>query len=77
MYARIKQSGPRQYLQLVEGRREGDKVRQRVIATLGRIDQLQDGALDALIAGLQRVAGRQSGHRVHRPEVDRSAPGWQ
>ena len=60
MYARIKQSGPRQYLQLVEGRREGDKVRQRVIATLGRIDQLQDGALDALIAGLQRAAGHKT-----------------
>ena len=36
MYARIKRSDLRQYLQLVEGRREGDKVRQRVIATLGR-----------------------------------------
>ena len=58
MYARIKQSGPRQYLQLVEGRRENGKVRQRVVATLGRVDQLQQGALDALIAGLQRVAGQ-------------------
>ena len=58
MYARIKQSGPRQYLQLVEGRREDGKVRQRVVATLGRVDQLQDGALDALIASLQRAAGQ-------------------
>lgn len=57
MYARIKQSGPRQYLQLVEGRRENGKARQRVIATLGRVDQLQGGALDALIGGLQRAAG--------------------
>jgi transposase len=61
MYARIKQSGPRQYLQLVEGRREDGKVRQRVVATLGRVDQLQQGALDALIAGLQRVAGQATG----------------
>jgi hypothetical protein len=60
MYARIKQSGPRQYLQLVEGRREDGKVRQRVIATLGRLDQLQDGTLDALIAGLQRAAGHEA-----------------
>ena len=61
MYARIKQSGPRKYLQLVEGRREDGKVRQRVVATLGRVDQLQQGALDALIAGLQRVAGQAAG----------------
>jgi len=61
VYARIKQSGPRQYLQLVEGRREDGKVRQRVVATLGRVDQLQQGALDALIAGLQRVAGQATG----------------
>ncbi|MBN8726993.1 MAG: IS1634 family transposase [Xanthomonadales bacterium] len=61
MYVRIKQSGPRQYLQLVEGRREDGKVRQRVVATLGRVDQLQQGALDALIAGLQRVAGQATG----------------
>lgn len=58
MYARIKASGPRQYLQLVEGHRDaGGKVRQNVVATLGRVDQLRDGALDALIAGLQRAAG--------------------
>src|SRR5574337_486038 len=58
MYARIKQSGPRRYLQLVEGHRKAaGQVRQRVVATLGRVDQLQDGALDALIAGLQRAAG--------------------
>ena len=53
MYARIKTSGPRSYLQLVEGHRNAEgKARQRVVATLGRVDQLRDGKLDALIAGL-------------------------
>lgn len=61
MYARIKKSGPRHYLQLVEGRRIDGKVRQRVIATLGRVDQLQNGELDALIAGLQRATGQRVG----------------
>lgn len=61
MYARIKQSGPRRYLQLVEGHRNAaGQVRQRVVATLGRVDQLQNGELDALIAGLQRAAGHAS-----------------
>lgn len=58
MYARIKTSGSRSYLQLVEGHRNADgKARQRVVATLGRVDQLRDGKLDALIAGLQRIVG--------------------
>lgn len=61
MYARIKKSGPRQYLQLVEGHRDDKgKVRQRVIANLGRVDQMRDGALDALIGGLQRAAEQAS-----------------
>jgi len=42
MFARIKKSGVHQYLQIVENRREGPKTIQRVIATLGRMDHLQE-----------------------------------
>jgi hypothetical protein len=35
MYFRKKTSGGRAYLQIVESRREGEKVRQQVIVTLG------------------------------------------
>ena len=35
MYFRRKTSAGRAYLQIVESRREGDQVRQQVIATLG------------------------------------------
>ncbi len=46
---------PTEYLQLVEGRREGRKVRQRVVATLGRLDELQgSGQLDRLAASFAR-----------------------
>ena len=41
MYFRKKTSGGRAYLQIVESRREGAVVRQQVIATLGRIEDLQ------------------------------------
>ncbi len=59
MYTRITQSGPRRYLQLVQGYRdESGRVRQRVIANLGRLDQLQASDLEALIKGLQRAVGR-------------------
>ncbi len=51
MFFRVKQSGPRSYLQIVENRRDGGAVRQNVIATLGRVDELAArGALAALLA---------------------------
>ena len=48
MFFRTKKSGPRSYLQVVENRWEKGRSRQRVVATLGRLDQLQEsGQLDA------------------------------
>ena len=50
MYFRRKQSQGRIYLQIVESHRTGDRVRQRVIATLGRLDELEaSGQLDRLL----------------------------
>lgn len=47
MYLRRKQSQGRIYLQIVESQRSGDQPRQRVIATLGRLDELEaSGQLD-------------------------------
>jgi hypothetical protein len=41
MFFRTKTSGTRSYLQIVENRWEDGRPKQRVIATLGRLDQLQ------------------------------------
>jgi Transposase DDE domain len=50
MYFRRKTSQGRIYLQIVESHRTGDRVRQRVIATLGRLDELEaSGQLDRLL----------------------------
>lgn len=50
MFFRQKKSGDRVYLQIVENRWEQGRSKQRVIATLGRLDQLtQSGQLDALL----------------------------
>ena len=50
MYFRRKQSQGRIYLQIVESQRTGAQVRQRVIATLGRLDELEaSGQLDRLL----------------------------
>jgi hypothetical protein len=57
MFFRTKTSGPRTYLQIVENRWESGRPRQRVIATLGRLDQLQQsGQLDALLVSGARLA---------------------
>lgn len=57
MFARVKKSGKYQYLQLVENRKESGKVRQRVIATLGRLDELQEKSrVETLIRSLSRFS---------------------
>ena len=40
MFARIKKSGKYHYLQIVENNKIKGQVKQRVIATVGRLDQL-------------------------------------
>ena len=51
MFFRLKKSGERGYVQIVENKREGAAVRQRVIANLGRADALAaSGALASLLA---------------------------
>lgn len=58
MFVKITRSGSRRYVQLVEAFRDAEgRPRQKTIATLGRLDQL-DGELDALIQGLLRATGR-------------------
>ena len=57
MYFRRKTSAGRAYLQIVASRRDGDQVRQQVIATLGRFDELQaSGQLDRLVRSGARFA---------------------
>ena len=57
MFARIKKSGKYQYLQIVENRKENKKVKQRVIATIGRMDRLQEkDRVQTLIRSLSRFS---------------------
>ena len=41
MFARVKKSGQYQYLQIVENNKVKGQVKQRVIATVGRLDHLK------------------------------------
>ena len=51
MFFRLKKSGERAYVQIVENKRVDGAVRQSVVATLGRADELEaSGALASLLA---------------------------
>jgi hypothetical protein len=57
MFARVKKSGNNQYLQIVENRRVGAKVSQHVIATVGRLERLQEkGEVETLVRSLARFS---------------------
>jgi transposase len=57
MFARMKKSGQYQYLQIVQNRREGTKTIQRVVATIGRMDQLKEkGEIENLVRSLARFS---------------------
>ena len=59
MFARIKKSGKYQYLQIVENKKVKGKVRQRVIATVGRMDKLQaKGEVETLVRSLSRFSDK-------------------
>ncbi len=59
MFVRVKRSGPHECPQIVQSRREGKRVRQTVVATLGRLDRLAaTGAVDQLLRSGARFAER-------------------
>jgi hypothetical protein len=59
MFFRTKKSGPRTYLQIVANHWRDGRPRQTVLATLGRLDQLQaDHHIDALLASGARFADK-------------------
>lgn len=67
MFVRAKKSGAYHYLQLVQNERVGGKVRQQVLATLGRLDVLRaTGQIDALAASCGRFAEHTAVLEAHR-----------
>ncbi|MGY4707290.1 IS1634 family transposase [Candidatus Bipolaricaulota sp. J31] len=67
MFVRAKRVGKYTYLQLVENRREGGKVRQRVLCTLGRMDVLAEkGGVDAIILSLAKFAEKVKVQEAYR-----------
>jgi len=59
VFIKVTRRGPNRYVQLVEAYRDAStgKPKQRTLASLGRLDQLNT-ELNSVIAGLQRVTGQ-------------------
>ena len=67
MFVRVKKAGDLSYLQIVENRREGKSVKQRVIANLGRADELSSsGKLDDLARSFLKYSTAVSVVDAHR-----------
>ena len=57
MFFRVKTVGPHSYVQLVENHREDGHHKQRVLLTLGSLDELKEsGQIDALLASGSRLS---------------------
>lgn len=59
------------YLKLIENYREGGKVKQRVLANLGNLDNLTPDKVESLISGLRKICGIKTspGRRIAPPPV--------
>ena len=75
MFARVKKSGKYQYLQIVENKKEKGKVKQRVIATVGRMDQLREkDRVETLIRSLSRFSQKSVDDLVGAKRSERRCP---
>lgn len=75
MFFRRKRVGTYEYLQIVENWREGKRSRQRVVATLGRTDELaKKGGIDVLARSLDRfTTGVKLRERLEAGELEATA----
>lgn len=81
MFVRVKRSVSEgrsyEYLQIVRSYREGKRVRQQVVASLGRKDELlASGTLDGLVQSLARHSERLRVVEVARSLAARSSKSW-
>ena len=70
MFVKLTHSGSRSYVQLVEAcRDDAGRPKQRTVATLGRLDQL-NSELESVISGLLRVTGKSAPVAAAAPQFE-------
>ena len=55
MFARVITAKGKQYLNIIENYREGKKVKQKVVANLGRVDELKVSSIETLAQKLLSI----------------------
>ena len=73
MFVKLTKSGPRRYVQLAESFREDGRVRQRTIATLGRLERIAP-EVESIVRGLRRVVGGKEKLEAIDPTLVEFAP---
>jgi hypothetical protein len=67
MFVRVKPAGRHRYLQIAQNYREGKKVKQKILCTLGRVDDLtSSGKLDSLAESLLRFSEKLTVLNLHK-----------
>jgi hypothetical protein len=67
MFVRVKPAGRHRYLQIAQNYREGRKVKQKILCTLGRVDELTaSGKLDGLAESLLRFSEKLTVLNLHK-----------
>ena len=67
MFVRVKPAGKYRYLQIAENYREGKKVKQKILCTLGRLEELTNsGKLDGLAESLLRFSEKLTVLNLHK-----------
>jgi len=67
MFVRVKPAGRHRYLQIAQNYREGAKVKQKILCTLGRVEELTaSGKLDVLAASLLRFSEKLAVVDLHK-----------
>ncbi len=67
MFVRVKPSGRYRYLQIAQNYREGGKVKQKILCTLGRLDEItESGKVDGLAESLLRFSKKIKVINLHK-----------
>ena len=73
MFIKVTRSGPRRYVQLVESFREDGRVKQRTLASLGRLERIAP-EVESIVGGLRRLVSGEEKVEAIDPALVEFAP---
>ena len=70
MFARVITAKGKQYLNIIENYREGKKVKQKVVANLGRVDELKVSSIETLAQKLLSIVNSPKAVKSSTPDIE-------